>query len=127
MDRSKLDEPAIGSAEEPETQGRDSLSLPDRIRRLTTTQPCTVTARHIGFLGAQWVIDQPGATRWVLPKVTLLGGDTNGDGRINILDIAYIGARFESQDTLADLNADGRVNILDLVLAASNFGQSSNP
>jgi hypothetical protein len=92
---------------------------------LSTTQPCTVTARHVGFLSTQWVVDQPGASQWILPEATLLGGDVNGDGRIDILDIAYIGARFEGQDALADLNQDGTVNILDLVLAASNFGQTA--
>jgi len=91
---------------------------------LTTTQPCTVTARHTGFLSAQWVIDEPGATRHVLPSFTLLNGDINPDDKIDILDIAYIGARFGGQDALADLNEDSTVNILDLVLAASNFGQT---
>jgi hypothetical protein len=104
-----------------------TVTAADGTFELSATQPCTVTARHAGFLGTQWVIDQPSASRWTLPKVTLLGGDVNGDGRINILDIAYIGARFEGQDALADLNQDGIVNILDLVLAASNFGQSFEP
>jgi len=90
-----------------------------------TTQPCTVTANHTGFLSAQWVVDQPGASQLVLPNLTLLNGDVNSDGQINILDMAYIGARFGSQDAPADLNADGRVNIIDLVLAASNFGQTA--
>jgi hypothetical protein len=53
-----------------------------------------------------------------------LGGDVNADAKIDILDIAYIGARFEGQDALADLNQDGQVNILDLVLAATNYGQT---
>jgi hypothetical protein len=92
---------------------------------LSASQPCTVTASHPGFLSARWIVDQPGALSWVLPETTLRNGDVNGDGRINILDIAYIGARFEGQDPLADLNADGRINILDLVLAATNFGQSA--
>jgi hypothetical protein len=92
---------------------------------LSVAQPCTVTARHTGFLSALWVVDQPGAPEITLPKVTLLGGDVNGDERINILDIAYIGARIDGQDALADLNQDGKVNILDLVLAASNFGRTS--
>jgi hypothetical protein len=106
---------------------RTAIAARDGTFALTTTQPCTVTARHPGFLSAHWVVDQPGASEVVLPEVTLLGGDVNADGRIDILDIAYIGARFEGQDAQADLNQDGTVNILDLVLAASNYGQSSQP
>jgi hypothetical protein len=104
---------------------RTATTAADGTFGLSTTQPCTVTARHAGYLSAEWVIDQPGISEWALPKVTLLGGDINADGTINILDIAYIGARFKGQDTLADLNQDGKVNILDLVMAASNFGQST--
>jgi hypothetical protein len=74
-----------------------------------------------------WVIDEPGTAQHTLPQFTLLGGDVNGDAKIDILDIAYIGARFGGQDALADLNQDGTVNILDLVLAATNYGQTSHP
>ena len=55
--------------------------------------------------------------------VTLLAGDINGDDIINILDLAYIAAKYRGVDPLADLNADGRVDILDLALAASNYQQ----
>jgi hypothetical protein len=102
-----------------------AVTAADGTFSLSTTQPCTVTARHTGFLGAQWVVDQPGVSEWTLPETTLLGGDINADDKIDILDIAYIGARFGGQDALADLNQDGHVNILDLVLAASNYGQTS--
>jgi hypothetical protein len=106
---------------------RTATTAGDGTFGLVTTQPCTVTAQHTGYLSVQWVIEQPGTSEWPLPEVTLLGGDINADGRIDILDIAYIGARVEGQDALADLNQDGHVNILDLVLAASNFGQSFEP
>jgi hypothetical protein len=56
-----------------------------------------------------------------LELVTLLGGDINGDRQVDILDIAYMGGRFQTTDPLADLNADGIVDILDLVMAAGNF------
>jgi hypothetical protein len=73
------------------------------------------------------VIDEPGATAYALPAATLLGGDVNADDKIDILDVAYIGARFGGQDALADLNQDGTVNILDLVLAATNYGATAQP
>ncbi len=60
-----------------------------------------------------------------MDAVTLLAGDINGDRRIDILDMAYIGAQFGGHDSRADVNADGVVDILDLVLTASNFGRSS--
>ena len=69
----------------------------------------------------------PGAAQHTLSAFTLLGGDVNADDKVDILDIAYIGACFESQDALADLNQDGTVNILDIVLAATNYGQASYP
>jgi hypothetical protein len=104
-----------------------AITAADGTFSVSTAQPCTVTARHVGYLSAQWVIDRPGVSEWVLPEVTLLGGDINADDKIDILDIAYIGARFEGQDARADLNQDGTVNILDLVMAAANFGRTSQP
>ncbi len=54
-------------------------------------------------------------------QLTLLAGDVNGDGIINILDIAAISSKFDTADPLADLNADGLVDIFDIVLAARNY------
>ena len=65
-----------------------------------------------------------------LPDVTLLGGDANDDCIINILDLAFMGARFGTStgdpdfDPKADINADGSVNILDLTVAGGNFMES---
>ena len=90
---------------------------------LTTTTPCTITAAYPGYLGRQWIIPQTASPSWTLETVVLLGGDVNGDGRIDILDIAFVGARFGGHDPGADINDDGMVDILDLVLTAGNFGQ----
>lgn len=43
------------------------------------------------------------------------GGDVNGDGQVNMLDLVYVAAHFGSSDPTADLNGDGRVDIVDLV------------
>ena len=62
-----------------------------------------------------------------LPSVTLLGGDTNDDCVINILDLSFMGSRFMTSagdanyDPRADINADGTVNILDLSVTGGNF------
>jgi|GEM_PF-1594957 len=58
-----------------------------------------------------------------LGSITLLAGDINDDDVIDILDISYLGGRYNSTDSLADLNADGLVDIFDLAVAAGNYGQ----
>ena len=92
---------------------------------LTTTAPCTVTATFAGYLSHQWLIPQTAAPDWTLETVVLLGGDVNRDGRVDILDIAFVGAMFGGRDPGADINGDGKVDILDLVLTAGNFGQKA--
>jgi hypothetical protein len=63
-----------------------------------------------------------------LGNVTLLGGDCDGDDKINIMDAAMValsfavtssGAGFEPR---ADINGDGVVDIYDLVMVGNNFG-----
>ena len=62
-----------------------------------------------------------------LPSVTLLGGDTNDDCVINILDLSFMGSRFMTSagdanyDLMADINDDGEINILDLSVTGGNF------
>jgi hypothetical protein len=66
-----------------------------------------------------------------LPDVILLGGDTNEDDTVNILDLSFLAARFGFScgdplyDARGDINADCLINILDLTLAGSNFLISS--
>lgn len=59
-------------------------------------------------------------------QVTLIAGDINQDGTINILDLAYIAQKYQTQDALADLNGDGEADIFDLSMAAGNYGQSED-
>lgn len=55
-------------------------------------------------------------------------GDLNGDGLVNILDIAIAARAFRSTpespnwNVIADVNRDGIVNIVDVAAIASNFG-----
>jgi hypothetical protein len=56
-------------------------------------------------------------------QITLLGGDVNGDNRIDVRDVAFVAYHMNGYDAMADLNHDGQVDILDLTLAAGNFGQ----
>ncbi len=53
--------------------------------------------------------------------------DVNGDGVINIVELATVGAAFggvaPSYNGKADFNADGVIDIIDLVVVAGNFGK----
>jgi hypothetical protein len=93
---------------------------------LTTTVPATFTARYAGYLAEQWVIAGTTGPKLTLDAVTLQGGDLNADREIDILDIAYIGARFGGTNTRADVNGDGSVDILDLAMTGANFGKVSS-
>ena len=56
-------------------------------------------------------------------------GDINGDGRVDMKDIALVARAFGSTPTspnwnpAADINGDGTVNMKDIALVARNFGQ----
>jgi PKD repeat protein len=58
-----------------------------------------------------------------------LMGDVNGDGRVNVKDIALVARAFGSTpispnwNPAADLNGDGVVNMKDIAIVARNFGQ----
>jgi hypothetical protein len=87
----------------------------------------TVTANSPGFLAATCtgVVHTTDALT-TLNDVTLLAGDINDSGIIDITDAVAIGAVLGSTDPeVADLNLDGVVDILDLILMAANFGQDS--
>ncbi len=60
-------------------------------------------------------------------QVTLLAGDIDGSGTVDLADAGFIGANYRVQappaPTLADLNGDGTINLVDLVLVGKNFGK----
>ncbi len=56
--------------------------------------------------------------------------DTNGDGRVDIVDLVLVGQHFG--ETIAadtspnpDINRDGQVNVIDLVLVGQHFGETA--
>jgi hypothetical protein len=59
---------------------------------------------------------------------TMVLGDINGDGHVNVVDILYLADAWGSAsgdtayDVRSDLNGDGRVDLLDLVILAGTFG-----
>jgi hypothetical protein len=56
-------------------------------------------------------------------------GDVNGDGIVDIYDLAIVGLAFSSKpgdpnwNPMADLNQDGQIDIFDLVTVALNYGR----
>jgi len=83
----------------------------------------TLRAYHSGYLDVTATVNVAAGSVLDLGEGVLLGGDANSDGKIDILDISYIGSRYGSADAQADITGDGTVNILDLTLAGINYGK----
>ena len=62
----------------------------------------------------------------ISPLDSLLLGDVNGDGRVDILDLVSVASALGSTgaNLAADVNGDEAVNILDLVSVAGMLGQT---
>lgn len=64
----------------------------------------------------------------VIRPVFALTGDVNGDGKVDITDIALVGKHFgttpssHNWDARCDLNSDGKVDITDMSIVARAFG-----
>ena len=86
-----------------------------------------LTANSAGFLAAACTNLSHTENVTNLTAVTLLAGDLDDSGNIDITDAVAIGLVFGSTaaDEVADLNNDGEVDVLDLILMAANFGQTS--
>ena len=57
---------------------------------------------------------------------SVVTGDLNHDGVVNILDLVLVASQFGTTGiTAADLNGDGTVNIQDLVLVANTLGNAA--
>jgi len=84
-----------------------------------------VRATMAGYLyatktGVPVVADQ--AT--ILPPLTLVGGDANGDCTVDLFDLVVVAINYNSApptDPRADINGNGEVDIFDLVLVCKNL------
>jgi hypothetical protein len=63
-------------------------------------------------------------------------GDINGDGKVDITDVAMVSAAFGSYagppphprwNSACDLNRDGRVDITDMAMVSANYGKTCPP
>lgn len=99
---------------------------PDSVRATVvspTVRPTTVarapTATAQAPAGAARPVPQPSSV-----PVARLKGDVNGDGRLDIRDLARIGTAYGQEpagDRAADVNGDDKVDIFDLVIVSSQM------
>jgi hypothetical protein len=84
-------------------------------------------ARAPGFLPAQIQFTLQAGQKLVLPPALLRGGDSDRDGKITIVDVTLIAANFNRPASLvpqADLNGDGVIDVRDMALIGSQYGLS---
>lgn len=82
----------------------------------------TLAATASGFLSHQGAVTVSGGSTTVLPAVSLLAGDVDGNNVIDQFDALTIGMSYTaSTPESADLNNDGVIDFLDLELLAENY------
>jgi len=84
-----------------------------------------VVAVESGFLSAQGTATLTTGNTIILPPITLLAGDIDGNDVIDQFDALTIGMNYNSSTpAAADLNDDGIINVLDLELLAQNYRET---
>jgi parallel beta-helix repeat protein len=81
---------------------------------------------YLPFIVNLTVTDNNASTNRTSQKVVIwMPCDTNGDGRVNIIDASAIGLRWRSADPCADTNNDGKVDISDAACIGWNWGKTA--
>jgi hypothetical protein len=111
------------SSQSDTTDANGNFSIAD----VTSGAHSSITADAPGFLPAVCTAPLITAPETILAPITLVNGDLNDDGTINITDATTVGVSFglTGPGLPADLNQDGLVDILDIIIVSHNFGQSS--
>jgi hypothetical protein len=110
----------VDGTQVPATQasGEFSITLPPGRYTIEASYPGYVTAQ------AMDVEVRTGETT-TLPPVTLLAGDTDRDGDVDLYDVVRWVINFKragrEADSLVDLNEDGVIDIRDLILIQRNY------
>ncbi len=100
---------------------------PDCAAVTTTTTTTTTTSTTTSSTSSTTSTTTPTTTTTTLPGGTGTG-DINGDGFVNLLDLAVLGQAYNlsegdvNYNSNADLNLDGTVNIFDLAFLGQNWG-----
>ncbi len=85
----------------------------------------TIVAISHGFLSAQATVTLTAGNTLILPPVTLLAGDIDGNNVIDQFDALTIGMNYNSASpAMADLNNDGIINVLDLEALAKHYRET---
>ncbi len=87
-------------------------------------QPLTVDITAQPFLKRTIQIT-PAGTEQIVP-ISLLSGDADGNGQINLFDYVELDMHFNSNDPLADVDGSGSVNLFDYVVLDQNFGAQAD-
>lgn len=86
----------------------------------------TISVTATTMPGETDIADNTYTDGWVFKTIE---GDVNGDGQVNILDIAQVALAFGTKrgdpkwDSNADINNDDEINILDISIVAIHFGE----
>lgn len=101
-----------------DSSGQFALALAAGTADVDAAKPGYLSARRSGLVVA--------ASDITLPTITLLGGDADGNQRIDTDDIdllgRLLGATVPPADPRADINGDGRVDLRDVQLTSRNQG-----
>lgn len=82
----------------------------------------TVVASAPGYLEAQGSPVITAGVTTIMPTISLLAGDIDGNDVIDQFDALTIGMNYNlAAPAAADLNNDGTINVLDLELLAANY------
>ncbi|MFN8485318.1 MAG: hypothetical protein U0768_19950 [Anaerolineae bacterium] len=96
---------------------------------IVPTGTMNVTAAHSSYLSSSTSGGGNAPSVVTLPPTTLLAGDINGDGTIDLFDLVYLATVYGTTppgNPKADLNADGTVDLFDLVLLGVNYGKTTS-
>lgn len=88
----------------------------------------TLVFQRTGYLPQQKNVIVESNLTTQIENITLYGGDVNQDGSIDEADAEQIAYQFgatSEASAASDVNGDGEVNILDLALTCANFGRSA--
>lgn len=128
------DIPAAASGTGQQTQAFSFDAVPAGTYTLTVAKPGHLTYTVTGVVVGAEELDLTAASGKAYQNITLLAGDMDGDGKINVSDLNlvwsadnYNKSKDDAKDKLSDVNGDGNVNVSDLniVWSAANYNKGT--
>lgn len=56
--------------------------------------------------------------------ISLTRSDISGDGKVTVIDLSMLLAKYKTADPKSDINGDGSVSVIDLSILLSNYGKT---